>query len=186
MSNKEDYYKLLNLHKDASPSDIKKSYRKLAMKYHPDRNPDDKTSEEKFKEISEAYEVLSDPKKKQSYDQFGHEGVDQYNTAGYTSEKFTDIFSDIFGDVFQGSKEQTRSFSQKGSDLKYDLNLILEDAVKGTNVKIRLSTFITCKTCFGNGNKKGYSATKCKTCNGSGQIRMQQGFFFNTTNMSRL
>jgi len=177
MSKKEDYYKLLNVTKESSSSDIKKSYRKLAMKYHPDRNPGDSESEEKFKQISEAYEVLSDPKKKQSYDQFGHEGVDQYNTSGYTSDKFTDIFSDIFGDVFQNSRNENKSFSQAGSDLKYNLSLSLEDAVKGTNVKIRLSTFISCKFCLGSGHKEGSSPKTCHTCNGAGQIRMQQGFF---------
>merc|ERR1712151_709251 len=112
-------------------------------------------AEEKFKQISEAYEVLSDAKKRQSYDQFGHEGVDQYNTSGYTSDKFTDIFSDIFGDVFQNSHNDKKSFSKKGSDLKYNLSLTLEEAVKGTNVKIRLSTYISCNTCEGTGHKKG-------------------------------
>jgi molecular chaperone DnaJ len=174
---KEDYYKLLNVQKEASPSDIKKSYRRLAMKYHPDRNPDNKDAEEQFKKISEAYEILSDKQKRQSYDQFGHEGVDQYNSSGYSSEKFTDIFSDIFGDVFQNSRSENKTFSQKGLDLKYNLSLSLEEAVKGTNVKIRLSTFILCDLCDGAGHKKGYKPKVCNTCNGSGQIRMQQGFF---------
>jgi len=174
---KEDYYILLNVKKNASGIEIKKSYRKLAMKYHPDRNPNDKIAEEKFKEISEAYEILSDPKKRQTYDQFGHEGVDQYNNAGYTSDKFTDIFSDIFGDVFQSSQNESRSFAKKGADLKYNLSLTLEEAVKGTNVKIRLSTYISCKLCLGSGHKKGSQPKNCITCNGSGQIRIQQGFF---------
>lgn len=178
MKNKEDYYKILNVDKTASNIELKKSYRKLAMKYHPDRNPNDKGSEEKFKEISEAYEVLSNSQKRQSYDQFGHEGMNQYNTeGGYSSENFTDIFSDIFGDVFQRSENNKKNFSKKGADLKYKLILTLENAVKGTNVKIRLSTFILCKICTGSGNKKGYKTNKCINCNGSGQIRMQQGFF---------
>lgn len=174
---KEDYYKLLNVNKNASDSDIKKSYRKLAMKYHPDRNPGDKRSEEKFKEISEAYEVLSDKNKRHSYDQFGHEGVDQYNNSNYASDKFTDIFSDIFGDVFQNNGNNKQNFSKQGSDLKYDLSLSLEEAVSGTNVKISISTFIKCNFCFGSGSKEGTKTSTCKTCNGSGQIRMQQGFF---------
>ena len=177
MSYKEDYYKLLNINQNASDIEIKKSYRKLAMKYHPDRNPNNKKSEEKFKQISEAYEVLSDSKKRKSYDQFGHEGIEQYNNSGYTSEKFTDIFSDIFGDVFQNNNNNNNNFSKKGSDLRYKLNLTLENAVKGTNVKIRLSTFISCKICLGNGHQKGYKPNKCKTCKGLGQIKMQQGFF---------
>jgi len=110
---KEDYYNILNVKKNASDIEIKKSYRKLAMKYHPDRNQNDKKAEEKFKQISEAYEILSDNKKRKAYDQFGHEGVDQYNTSGYTSDKFTDIFSDIFGDVFQNSHNDNKSFSKK-------------------------------------------------------------------------
>jgi len=175
--NKEDYYILLNVKKDASDIDIKKSYRKMAMKFHPDRNPGDKKAEEKFKQISEAYEVLSDPKKRQAYDQFGHEGVDQFSNTGYASDKFTDIFSDIFGDVFQNSRNSNKSFSKKGSDLKYNLNLTLEEAVRGTQVKIRLSTYISCKICSGSGNKKGSQPKTCATCNGTGQIRMQQGFF---------
>ena len=174
---KEDYYNLLNINRDASEKDIKQSYRRLAMKYHPDRNPGDKVAEEKFKNISEAYEVLSDPKKKQTYDQFGHEGVDQYNTSGYTSDKFTDIFSDIFGDVFQNPRGERKSFSKKGSDLKYNLNLSLEEAIRGTNVKIRLSTYVSCDLCLGLGHEKGSMPKTCQTCNGSGQIRMQQGFF---------
>jgi len=174
---KEDYYKLLNVSKNSSDVEIKKSYRKLAMKFHPDRNPNNKDAEEKFKKISEAYEILSDAKKRQAYDQFGHEGVDQYNTSGYTSDKFTDIFSDIFGDVFQNTGNQRRSFSQKGLDLKYNLSLTLEDAVKGTNVKIRLSTYVSCNKCTGSGHKKGSEPTKCVTCNGTGQTRIQQGFF---------
>merc|ERR1711976_40788 len=174
---KEDYYSLLNIDKNASDIEIKKSYRKLAMKYHPDRNTGDKAAEEKFKKISEAYEVLSDKNKRQSYDQFGHEGVDQFNQTGYSSDKFTDIFSDIFGDVFQSSESKNKGFSQKGADLRYNLQLTLEEAVKGTQVKIRLSTYISCKVCSGSGNKKGSKPKTCPTCRGSGQTRIQQGFF---------
>ena len=177
MSYKEDYYNLLNIKKDASDIAIKKSYRKLAMKYHPDRNPNNKEAEEKFKQISEAYEVLSDSNKRQAYDQFGHEGLEQNNAGSYSSEKFTDIFSDIFGDVFQNNASTGQGFSQPGADLRYKLNLNLDEAVKGTTVKIRLSTFISCNICLGNGNQKGSQPSKCKTCQGSGQIRMQQGFF---------
>lgn len=177
MSYKEDYYNLLNLEKNSSSIQIKKSYRKLAMKYHPDRNPGDKKAEEKFKQISEAYEVLSDDEKRKTYDQFGHEGLEQSNQGSYSSEKFTDIFSDIFGDVFQNGNNSAKSFSQPGSDLRYKLNLNLEEAVRGTTVKIRLSTYTSCKSCSGNGNKKGFEPTQCVTCKGSGQIRMQQGFF---------
>lgn len=178
---KEDYYATLNVERSASDGDIKKAYRKLAMKYHPDRNPGDKQAEEKFKLISEAYEVLSDQKKRAAYDQFGHAGVDQSAGGGYSAAggDFSDIFSDIFGDFFGGGAAQggRQSRSQQGADLRYSLELSLEDAVRGTNVEIRVPTLVSCKSCHGSGAKDGSKPTNCSSCGGSGQVRMQQGFF---------
>lgn len=175
---KQDYYQTLGVSKDASAQEIKKAYRRLAMKYHPDRNPDDASAEAKFKEASEAYEVLSDEQKKAAYDRYGHAGVDPNmgGGPGGGAADFGDIFGDVFGDIFgrgRGGGQQ----SNRGSDLRYTLELDLEDAVKGTTVEIRVPTLVTCKTCDGSGAKKGSKPVTCNTCGGSGQIRMQQGFF---------
>ncbi len=175
---KEDFYKLLNLNKNASDAEIKKSYRRLAMKYHPDRNTDNpETAEKKFKEIKEAYEILSDPKKRSAYDQFGHAGVDSSLGGQGGAEGFGDIFGDVFGDIFGGGGGRQRSNVQRGSDLRYNLELTLEEAVAGTNTKIRVPVLSTCTECHGSGAKKGSSAVNCSTCHGQGQVRMQQGFF---------
>lgn len=181
---KEDYYALLGVERTATQAEIKKAYRKKAMKYHPDRNPGDDVSEGKFKEISEAYEMLSDAQKRQAYDQFGHAGVDP-SAASYAQshagENFSDIFGDIFGDVFggggMGGRGQGRSRAQAGADLRYDLELSLEDAVRGTSVKIRVPTWVGCTPCKGTGAKAGSKPQDCSTCGGIGQVRMQQGFF---------
>lgn len=183
MANKRDYYEVLGVEKNASADDIKKSYRRLAMKYHPDRNPDDKTAEEKFKEAKEAYEVLSDSQKRSAYDQFGHAGVDPSmggagpggfgGFGGFSG--FGDIFGDIFGDVFRGGRAQTRA--QQGADLGYNLTLDLEDAVHGTEVKIKVPTWVQCDGCKGSGAKSGIRPTTCTACHGSGQVHIQQGFF---------
>ncbi len=171
---KRDYYEVLDVPRDASAQDLKKAYRRVAMKNHPDRNPDDDAAEERFKEANEAYEVLSDDEKKASYDQFGHAGVNRQGGAG--AQGFGDVFGDIFGDIF-GSTRGGRSHVQRGSDLSYTLELSLEDAVKGSSVKIRLPTSVTCSTCEGSGAKKGSSPVNCDTCNGVGQVRMRQGPF---------
>lgn len=176
---KTDYYEILGVSKDASAQDIKKAYRRLAMKYHPDRNPDDASAEAKFKEASEAYEVLSDDQKKAAYDRFGHAGVDPNmggGGAGPGGADFGDIFGDVFGDIF-GRGRGGGQRNNRGADLRYTLELDLEDAVKGTTVEIRVPTYVICGTCDGSGAKKGSEPVNCNTCGGSGQVRMQQGFF---------
>jgi molecular chaperone DnaJ len=177
---KQDYYELLGVARNASEADLKKAYRRLAMKYHPDRNPDNKEAEEKFKEAKEAYDVLSDARKRAAYDQFGHAGVDAAaagagGQGGFRSANFSDIFDDVFGDIF--GARSGRSAAHRGADLRYDLELGLEEAVRGTTVKVRVPTQVTCKTCEGSGAKKGTSPVTCTTCGGQGQVRMQQGFF---------
>lgn len=178
---KRDYYEVLGVARDATEADLKKAYRRVAMKHHPDRNPDNKESEELFKEANEAFEVLSDPEKKARYDQFGHAGVNQQGGGGGGAGDFGDIFSDIFGDIFGGAGGGRagggRAGVRKGADLRYNLELDLEDAVKGTTVKIRIPTAVVCSTCDGSGAKKGSAPVDCTSCNGVGQVRMQQGFF---------
>lgn len=177
---KEDYYKLLGVDRNASDAEIKKSYRSKAMKYHPDRNKDNQEEAEvKFKQIKEAYEILSDPKKRSAYDQFGHAGVDPSmgggHHGGFGAENFSDVFGDVFGDIFGGGRQ--RSNVQRGSDLRYNLELTLEEAVAGTEAKIRVPVLVSCGECSGSGAKKGSSPVICSTCHGHGQVRMQQGFF---------
>jgi len=180
---KEDFYKLLGVDRNASDAEIKKSYRSKAMKYHPDRNKDNPVeAEAKFKQIKEAYEVLSDPKKRSAYDQFGHAGIDPSMGGGRGAGGFGgfgagESFSDIFGDIFGGGGRQQRSNVQRGSDLRYNLELTLEEAVFGTDAKIRVPVLVTCGECSGSGAKKGSSPVICSTCHGHGQVRMQQGFF---------
>lgn len=176
---KEDYYELLGVARNASDSEIKKSYRRLAMKYHPDRNKDNPETEEKFKKIKEAYEVLSDPQKRSAYDQFGHAGVDASMGGGgfgFGAETFSDIFGDVFGDIF-GSAGRQRSRVQRGADLRYNLELSLEEAVAGTEAKIRVPALVTCDECGGSGARRGSSPVTCSLCHGQGVVRMQQGFF---------
>ncbi|EDN70973.1 DnaJ-class molecular chaperone with C-terminal Zn finger domain [Beggiatoa sp. PS] len=175
---KRDYYQVLGVQKNASEDELKKAYRRLAMKYHPDRNPDDKQAEEHFKEIKEAYEVLSDPQKRAAYDQFGHAGIDAAMGGGGGGfggfGDIGDIFESVFGGGFRGSGGN-RAF--RGSDLRYDLSLSLEEVVAGTEVKIRVPTQVVCSTCEGSGAKAGTSPTTCRRCGGQGQIRITQGFF---------
>lgn len=177
---KRDYYEVLGVSKNATESELKKAYRRLAMKYHPDRNPDNKEAEESFKEAKEAYDILSDERKRAAYDQFGHAGVDASTAAGGPGaggfSGFSDIFDSVFGDIFGGGARGGERV-YRGADLRYDLDLSLEDAVAGTTVKIRVPKLVGCETCGGSGAKKGTSPVTCPTCNGMGQVRMQQGFF---------
>ncbi|MGS2718122.1 molecular chaperone DnaJ [Eionea flava] len=177
---KRDYYEILGVDKNVSEKDLKKAYRRVAMKFHPDRNPDDKGAEEKFKEASEAYEILSDAQKRNAYDQYGHDGVNpQMGGGGAGFNNFSDIFGDVFGDIFGGAGGggRSRGGSQRGSDLQYTLQIDLEKAVKGTTAKIRVPTLVACKKCDGSGAKPGSKPVTCSTCGGVGQVRMQQGFF---------
>ncbi|MGD9786637.1 MAG: molecular chaperone DnaJ [Sulfuricellaceae bacterium] len=182
---KRDYYEVLGVSRDASEEDIKKAYRRLAMKHHPDRNPGDKAAEEKFKEAKEAYEILSDASKRRAYDQFGHAGVDPSaggggfgggGFGGFGGQGFADAFGDIFGDIFGGGGRRNSNV-YRGADLRYNLEISLEEAAHGTEPKIRIPTLEECDACHGSGAKPGTQPTTCSTCGGHGQVRMQQGFF---------
>ncbi len=179
---KRDYYEVLGVAKNASEAELKKAFKRMAMKHHPDRNPGDKEAEDKFKEAREAFDVLSDPQKRAAYDQFGHAGVSggpgfgAGATAGGFS--FSDIFGDVFSDIFGGAGGPGRAGRAfRGADLRYNLDLTLEEAVAGTTVKIRVPTLVVCAECGGTGARKGSSPVPCTTCGGHGQVRMQQGFF---------
>jgi len=175
---KRDYYEVLGVARDANDAAIKKAFKRLAMKYHPDRNQDNAEAIDKFKEAREAYDILSDAQKRAAYDQYGHAGVDaSAGGAGFGGggANFSDIFGDVFGDIFGGGGGRSRSF--RGSDLRYNMELGLEDAVAGTTVQIKIPTLVACKTCDGSGAKKGSSPVTCSTCGGTGQVRIQQGFF---------
>ena len=172
---KRDYYDVLGVSRDANDADLKKAYRRLAMKLHPDRNLDDANAEEGFKEAKEAYDVLSDQRKRSAYDQFGHAGVDTNGSGFGGGEGFRDIFDEVFGDIFGGRGGRQRA--HRGSDLRYELELGLEEAVAGTTSRIRFPSEQACGTCSGSGAKPGTSASACSTCGGQGQVRVQQGFF---------
>ena len=185
MAEKRDYYEVLGLQKGASDDDIKKAFRKLAMKYHPDKNPGDKEAEEKFKEINEAYAVLSDPEQKKKYDTYGHAGIDPNSFAGGFEGfgGFEDIFN-MFGGAFGGGGfggfggfgggQQRRSAARKGSDIQKTMTISFEDAVFGATKKIKLTKLVKCKTCGGTGAKPGTSKKSCPKCGGTGEIRSQQ------------
>ena len=174
---KRDYYEVLGVERGADKKDIKKKYRSLANKYHPDKNPDNEEALEKFKEIAEAYEILSSEEKRDAYDRFGHEGVSgQGGFGGGGQGGFSDIFGDVFGDIF-GGQGGGGSRARRGSDLRYTLELDLEQAVWGCEEKIRIPTLVDCKPCDGTGAKKGTKPKTCQTCQGQGQVRMSQGFF---------
>ena len=181
---KRDFYAVLGVNRDAAEDEIKKAYRRLAMKHHPDRNTGDKDSEEKFKECKEAYEVLTDARKRAAYDQFGHAGVDQAAAFGAGARGaegfggFADAFGDIFGEIF-GQQRGGRGGNgvYRGADLRYNLELSLEDAARGTEAKIRIPTLEQCATCHGSGAKPGTTPKQCPTCHGRGEVRVSQGFF---------
>jgi molecular chaperone DnaJ len=181
---KRDFYEILGVNRDASEDDIKKAYRKLAMKHHPDRNPDNPKSEEHFKEAKEAYEILSDGQKRAAYDQYGHAGVDPQSGmgggfGGAGASGFSDAFGGIFDEIFGGGGggRGGRSNIYRGADLRYNLEITLEQAAFGTETKIRIPTMEACEPCKGTGAKAGTQPKTCPTCQGSGQVRLQQGFF---------
>ena len=195
MSTKRDYYEVLGVGKSADEKEIKKAYRKLAMQYHPDRNPDNKEAEEKFKEINEAYEVLSDETKRRNYDQFGHEGVNgqgfggQGFGGGFSSGGFEDIFGDIFGDMFGGgfggSSRQRRRGPERGADIRQNITIDFEEAAFGKKVSIKINRSEECDKCSGTGAKPGTSKKTCPTCNGTGEVRTVQRTPFGNIASSR-
>ncbi len=179
---KRDYYEVLGVSSNASDEEIKKAYRKSALKYHPDRNPGDKECEEKFKEASEAYEVLRDSEKRGLYDRFGHDGLKNSGFSGFSGFEdifmsFGDIFEDFFGLGGFGGRRRNRSSAQRGDDLKYDIHISLHEAAFGIEKKIELKKGIQCPTCSGNGSEPGTSPETCSMCNGAGKVKQQQGFF---------
>lgn len=186
---KQDYYKLLGVEKNVSAEELKKAYRTLAMKYHPDRNPGDKKAEEKFREVSEAYEVLKDEQKRAAYDRYGHAAFENggggrpggggFGGGGFDpGSNFSDIFGDLFGDMMSGgARGGSRGASLRGADLRYNLEINLVDAYKGKQQKIQFSAAAKCETCNGSGSKDGSAPVDCRMCGGHGKIRTQQGFF---------
>ncbi|MCL1050932.1 molecular chaperone DnaJ [Shewanella abyssi] len=176
---KRDFYEVLGVGRDASEREVKKAYKRLAMKFHPDRNPGNKEAEASFKEAKEAYEILTDSDKKAAYDQFGHAGVDpSRGGGGHGGADFGDVFGDVFGDIFGGGRRGGgQRQAARGSDLRYNLELSLEEAVKGLSKELRIPTLVACEPCDGSGAKKGSKPTTCGTCHGQGQVQMRQGFF---------
>lgn len=171
---KRDYYEVLGVGKDAGDDELKKAYRRLAMKYHPDRNPGSKDAEEHFKEVSEAYGVLTDPDKREIYNQYGHEGLQRGGGGGGDfGGGFSDLFGDIFSDIFGGSRHGPRH----GANLRYTIELTLEEAAFGTATHIRIPKLESCTECHGSGSASGKAPQTCATCRGGGQVRIQQGFF---------
>ncbi len=180
MPQKRDYYEVLGVSREASEEEVKKAYRKLAMKHHPDRNPGDRAAEERFKEASEAYQVLGDAERRAQYDRFGHAAFEQgagFGGFDFGAGGFEDIFSDIFGDFFGGGRGRGRARGRRGEDLRYDLTLNFEEAVFGVEKVISVPRLATCDACNGRGTRGGAARETCPACRGSGQLRYQQGFF---------
>ncbi len=184
----KDYYEVLEVSKTASGDEIKKSFRRLAMQYHPDRNPNDKAAEAKFKEINEAYEVLKDDQKRAAYDRYGHQAF--ANGGGFGggnpfgggfnfdfSGGFADVFSEVFSEFMGGGRGRRQSYAQRGQDVRYNMTITLEEAFSGTEKEITLASTETCEKCHGHGTKDGSEAPVCPSCGGSGKVRLQQGFF---------
>jgi len=181
---KQDYYDVLGINKSAGPEEIKSAYRKLAVKYHPDKNPGNKSAEEKFKQASEAYGILSDKRKRENYDNFGHAAFENSGGqqgggfGGFSGADFSDIFEDFFGDFGGGGRSRgRRNSNNRGSDLRYDLSITLEEAYSGKKQNIQFSSTDKCTSCKGSGSKPGHSADRCTYCGGNGKIRSNQGFF---------
>ena len=177
---KRDYYDVLGVSKDADSSSLKSAYRKLAMKYHPDKNPGDTESEKKFKEVSEAYEILSNSEKRQAYDAYGHDAFNQSGGGGFSDGfsgfgSFSDIFEDFFGDLGGGGSSRKRQ--QRGQDLKYEVDVDLREAYTGIKKEISFDTLVRCDSCSGSGSEKGSGLKNCSACGGSGRTRASQGFF---------
>jgi molecular chaperone DnaJ len=180
VARKRDYYDVLGVGRSASDEEIKKAYRRLAMKYHPDRNPGDKSAEEHFKEASEAYQVLGDSDRRAQYDRFGHAAFEPGSGFGgfdFSAAGFEDVFSDIFGDFFGTARGRGRTRARRGEDLRYDLEIGFEEAIAGTTKVISVPRLGTCEACNGEGTKGGVARATCSACRGSGQLRFQQGFF---------
>ena len=181
---KRDYYKVLDVPRNATEAEIKKAYRRLAMKFHPDRNPNDREAEERFKEAKEAYEVLSEANKRAVYDQYGHAGIEASRGGGpgaggfgfSGAEAFSDVFGDVFGDIF-GSSRRSSSQMLRGADLRYEIALDLSEAVFGRSIEIDVNKLVECEICHGSGAARGTTPSTCDTCSGTGQVRVSQGFF---------
>ena len=181
---KTDYYELLGVERSADEKELKSAFRKMAMKYHPDRNPDDKLAETRFKEINEAYEILRDPQKRAAYDQFGHAAFENGGggfgggaAGGFGGGGFSDIFEDLFGEMMGGRGRRGPGGRDRGADLRYNMEITLEEAYEGKTAEISVPTAITCETCSGSGSKPGSSPKTCATCSGSGRVRAASGFF---------
>ena len=180
---KRDYYEILGIPKSAGENDIKKAFRQLALKYHPDRNPGDSNAEVRFKEINEAYEVLKDPQKRAAYDQLGHAAFEMGGggpgggRGGFGFDSFADIFDDLFADVMSSGGGRRRSSATRGADLRYNLTVTLEEAFSGKKAQIKVPTSVACEACQGSGGEGGAEPIACPTCRGAGRVRTQQGFF---------
>ncbi len=181
---KADFYETLGVQKGADEKELKAAFRKLAMQYHPDRNPGDSDCEHKFKEINEAYETLKDPQKRAAYDRFGHAAFENggmggqgFGANGFAAGGFADIFEDIFGDMMGGRRQRSSGGRERGADLRYNMEITLEEAFTGKTAQIRVPASVTCTECSGSGAKVGTQPTTCNTCSGSGRVRATQGFF---------